>query len=158
MKLQTGQKAPDLSLPDQNGQKVKLSNFLGQWVLVYFYPKDDTPGCTKEACSLRDNLPDFSGLKVKILGVSTDSVASHKKFEQKYNLNFTILADTEKTVVNDYGVWQPKKFLGREFLGTVRTSFLVNPEGVLAKIYPNVKPEIHAAQVLSDLKTLVAAK
>lgn len=158
MKLETGQKAPDFSLPDQNGQEVKLSSFLGQLVLVYFYPKDDTPGCTTEACGLRDNLPDFSGLKVKILGISTDSVASHKKFEQKYNLNFTILSDTEKKVVNEYGVWQPKKFMGKEFLGTVRSSFLINPDGIIAKIYPSVKPETHAGEVLADLKDFARTK
>jgi thioredoxin-dependent peroxiredoxin len=146
--------APAISLPDQNGQQVKLSDFKGQWVLVYFYPKDDTPGCTAEACTLRDNFPKFGKLKVKILGVSVDSVASHKKFVDKYKLPFTLLADADKTVVEKYGVWAEKSMYGRKYFGTLRTSFLIDPQGKIVRIYEKVKPEQHAEQVLADLKEL----
>jgi peroxiredoxin Q/BCP len=147
-------KAPAISLPDQNGETIKLSNFLGQWVLVYFYPKDDTPGCTTEACSLRDNLPKFGKLEAKVLGISVDSVASHKKFVEKYKLPFTLLADENKTVVEKYGVWAEKSMYGRKYFGTLRTSFLVDPQGKIVRIYEKVKPAEHADQVLKDLKEL----
>lgn len=147
-------KAPDFTLLDQDGKKHKLSGYKGSWVLLYFYPKDNTTGCTKEACAIRDYFPNFSKLKVKILGVSIDSVKSHKKFADKYKLPFTLLADEEKKVVNLYGVWAKKKFMGREYMGILRTSFLVNPGGKIAKVYEGVKPEIHAKEVLEDLKNL----
>ncbi len=134
MKLKINQKAPDLTLLDQNGKKHKLSNYKGKWVLLYFYPKDDTPGCTKEACAIRDSFPDFKKLKITVLGVSVNSVKSHKKFADKYKLPFTLLADESKAVVNKYGVWAKKKFMGREYMGTLRTSFLINPSGKIAKI------------------------
>jgi thioredoxin-dependent peroxiredoxin len=143
--------APDFSLSDQNGKIHTLASYLGKWVLIYFYPKDDTPGCTKEACVLRDAFPAFEKLNAQILGVSTDTERSHKKFEEKYELPFTLLADTEKTVVKAYGVWAPKKFMGREFLGVLRTSFLINPKGLVVKVYENVKPADHADEVLRDL-------
>ena len=146
--------APDFELSDQNGNTHKLSDYMGEWRLVYFYPKDDTPGCTKEACSIRDNIPDFKKLKLRIFGISVDSVKSHKKFEEKYNLPFTLLSDEDKKVVRAYDVWGQKKFMGREYMGTLRTSFLIDPEGKIAKIYENVKPELHAAAVLEDLKNL----
>lgn len=155
MKLSIGQTAPEFSLPDQDGMIHSLSDYKGQWVLVYFYPKDDTPGCTTEACSLRDNLPHFTNHKVEILGISADTVKSHKKFAEKYTLPFTLLADEEKKVVNAYDVWHPKKFMGREFMGVLRTSFLVDPTGKIAKIYEGVKPAEHAAEVLHDLQSLL---
>lgn len=145
--------APQFTLPDQNGVKHSLSDYRGKWVLIYFYPKDDTPGCTKEACMLRDAFPAFEKLDAVILGISADNEKSHKKFEEKYQLPFTLLSDTEKTVVQAYGVWAPKKFMGREFLGILRTSFLIDPEGNIAKVYENVKPAVHAEEVLVDLKS-----
>ncbi|MDP3710749.1 MAG: thioredoxin-dependent thiol peroxidase [bacterium] len=151
MKLKIGQKAPDFKLPDQDGKIHKLSDYLGQWLLIYFYPKDDTPGCTKEACAIRDSFPAFKKMKAKVLGVSVDSVKSHKKFAEKYRLPFTILADDKKEVVEKYGVWGKKKFMGREYDGTFRTSFLIDPKGKISKIYEQVKPEIHAEEVLKDL-------
>lgn len=144
--------ALDFTLLDQDGQSHTLSHHAGGWVLLYFYPKDDTPGCTAQACAIRDNLPDFGKLKVKVFGISTDSVASHKKFAAKYKLPFTLLADTEKKIVAKYGVWAKKKFMGREYMGTLRTSFLIDPAGKIVKIYENVKPEMHAEEVLKDLK------
>lgn len=153
-KLQTNTKAPDFSLPDQSGKVHKLSDYMGKWVLLYFYPKDDTPGCTKEACGIRDNFPAFKKLDAIVLGVSADTEKSHDKFAQKYELPFTLLADTEKEVVKLYDVYKPKKFMGKEFLGVLRTSFLINPQGNLAKIYENVKPAEHAEEVLGDIKKL----
>ena len=154
MHLQVGQKAPEFTLSDQDGKEHKLSDFLGRWVLLYFYPKDDTPGCTTEACTIRDNFPHFEKSELIVLGVSVDSVKSHKKFAEKYHLPFTLLSDEEKKVVEAYGVWQKRKFMGREFMGTVRSSFLIDPEGKIAKIYEEVKPDKHAAEVLSDVTAL----
>lgn len=148
--MKEGQKAPDFSLNDQDGVKHTLSQYLGRWVLLYFYPKDDTPGCTKEACSLRDASKDFTKLKTVVLGVSTDNEKSHKKFAEKYALPFTLLADPDKKVIHLYGVWGRKKFMGREYDGTLRTSFLIDPTGKIAKIYESVKPDIHAQEVLES--------
>jgi peroxiredoxin Q/BCP len=153
MALVVGQKAPDFKLPDQNGQTHQLSDYQGRWVLLYFYPKDDTTGCTAEACALRDNFPKFKKGAV-ILGVSVDSIASHKKFANKYKLPFTLLADQNKQVVNQYGVWAEKSMYGRKYMGTLRSSFLIDPSGKIAKIYQKVKPALHAGQVLADLKLL----
>jgi thioredoxin-dependent peroxiredoxin len=144
--------APDFSLNDQNGKVHTLSEYRGKWVLIYFYPKDNTPGCTKQACALRDAFTEFAQYNAVVLGVSTDTEKSHKKFEEKFTLPFTLLADIEKKVVHAYEVWAPKKFMGREYLGTQRNSFLINPEGVIIKVYEKVKPEIHAEEVLQDLK------
>ena len=146
--------APAFRLTDQDGKMHALADYKGKWVLLYFYPKDDTPGCTKQACATRDEFPAFKKLNCVIFGISTDSEKSHKKFEEKFELPFTLLADTEKEVVKAYGVWAPKKFMGREFLGTQRTSFLINPEGKIAKVYEKVKPELHAEEVLKDLEEL----
>jgi peroxiredoxin Q/BCP len=153
-KLGTGRRALDFKLPDQNGETHKLSDYKGKWVLLYFYPKDDTPGCTKEACVIRDKFPDFKKLKIKVLGVSADSVKRHEKFADKYKLPFTLLSDESKSVIEKYGVWAKKKFMGREYMGILRTSFLINPNGKIAKIYENVKPEIHAQEVLEDVSNL----
>lgn len=152
MKLAVGDLAPDFSLPDAVGTTHTLSQYYEKWVLLYFYPKDDTPGCTKEACSIRDEFPNFKKMRATVLGVSVDSTKSHGKFAMKYELPFTLLADEGKHVVQQYGVWAKKKFMGREYMGTLRTSFLINPEGKIAKIYESVKPETHAAEVLADLR------
>lgn len=146
-----GTKAPDFTLPDQDGKKHTLSSYQGQRVLLYFYPKDDTPGCTKEACAIRDTFPEFDSSKAAVLGVSPDSVKSHKKFAEKYKLPFTLLADEGHKVADTYGVWGRKKFMGREYDGILRTSFLIGADGKIAKVYENVKPELHAAEVLADL-------
>ena len=151
MKIKVGQIAPDFRLSDQDGKIHRLFDFQGQWVLLYFYPKDNTTGCTKEACAIRDSFPAFNKLKSKVLGISIDSVESHKKFAEKYKLPFTLLADDKKEVVKKYGVWGKKKMMGHEYYGIFRTSFLINPQGKIAKIYENVKPEIHAQEVLDDL-------
>ncbi len=150
--LLVGDTAPDFSLPDAEGKIHTLSDYRGQWVLIYFYPKDDTPGCTIEACSLRDNFPAFEKLNCAVLGMSADDVRSHNKFAKKFDLNFTLLADKDKKVVEQYGVWQKKKMMGREYMGIVRWSFLINTKGLIAKIYENVKPSEHAQEVLADLK------
>ncbi len=152
--LKESQKAPDFTLPDQNGEMHKLSDYKGQWVLLYFYPKDDTPGCTTEACALRDNFPAFKKLKAKVFGISTDSVASHQKFANKYELPFTLLADEDKKVVEKYDVWRVKNMYGRKYFGIARVSFLINPDGKIAKIYEKVKPAVHAEEVLADIKLL----
>ena len=158
MELKAGDMAPEITLPDQDGKLRTLAEYRGGWVLLYFYPKDDTAGCTKEACMIRDSFPDFTKLAVTVLGVSVDSVESHKKFADKYGLPFALLSDEKKKVVNTYGVWGMKKFMGREYEGTLRTSFLIDPRGQIAAIYENVNPELHAAQVLKDLdeKTLAS--
>lgn len=146
-----GQEAPTFMLPDQNGTMHSLSSYMGKWVLLYFYPKDDTPGCTIEACVIRDQFKDFERINAVILGVSTDSVQSHKKFSDTYKLPFTLLADEYKEVVGQYGVFGEKKFMGKTYIGTSRTSFLINPSGKIMKVYEKVKPEEHATEVLNDL-------
>jgi len=149
--------APNFSLPDQTGTTRSLADYAGQWLVVYFYPKDDTPGCTAEACSLRDGNAELEKRGIKIVGISKDIVASHAKFAEKYHLNFPILADPEHTVIEAYGAWGPKKFLGKEFLGTHRITFLVNPDGQIAKEYPKVTPKDHADEILRDFDALQAA-
>jgi len=155
MQLRVGDIAPDFSLPDQNGNNHKLSDYKKHWVLIYFYPKDNTPGCTKEACAIRDNYAGFKELNAKVLGISTDSVESHSKFSEKQKLPFILLSDIDKKVVNLYGVFGKKKFMGREFKGTKRTSFLLKPGGIIAKIYENVKPVLHAQEVINDIDNLI---
>ena len=145
-------KAPAFKLLDQKGDSHALSDYKGEWVLLYFYPKDDTPGCTKEACAIRDSWKEFKKHNAVVLGISVDSVKSHEKFAAKYKLPFTILSDEKKEVVRKYGVWGNKKFMGRSYDGTFRTSFLINPTGKIVKIYEKVKPEIHAEEVLIDLE------
>lgn len=147
-------KTPNFSLLDQNGKIHKLADYRGQWVLVYFYPKDDTPGCTKEACAIRDNFPAFKKLGIQVFGISADSEKSHQKFIDKYALPFTLLSDPDKKVIKEWGVWQKKKFMGKEYMGIARTSFLIDPKGKVAKVYEKVKPEVHASEVLQDLSEL----
>lgn len=146
--------APNFSLLDESGVLRSLADYNGSWVLLYFYPKDDTPGCTKEACYLRDNFPDFKNLNTVVLGISADSVESHKKFKEKYNLPFSLLADTQKEVIKSYGVWQKKKFMGKEYEGISRTSFLIDPSGKIKRVYENVDPKKHANDVVVDLSSL----
>ncbi len=147
-----GSHAPAFSLPDQDGVVHTLDEVRGKWALLYFYPKDATPGCTVEAQTLRDAFPDFGALDAVVFGISADSVESHKKFAEKHRLPFTLLADTEKKMVTAYGVWGKKKMMGREYDGIFRTSFLIAPDGTIAKVYENVKPAEHAAQVLADIR------
>jgi len=151
-----GDKAPDFTLPDQEGKSHKLSDYKGDWVLLYFYPKDDTPGCTTEACGIRDNYEAYGDAGITVLGVSADPVKKHAKFVQKYGLPFTLLADEEKVVVKLYGVWGDKKFMGREYEGINRRSFLIDPKGKIAKVYDQVKPAAHAEEVLADVEALKA--
>lgn len=153
MKINVGDMAPDFTLSDQDGKNRTLSDHRGQWVLIYFYPKDDTPGCTVEACGLRDNLPKFKELDAIVLGISKDSVKSHAKFIKKFGLPFTLLSDEGLEVVKAYGVYGPKKFMGRDFMGVNRESFLIDPKGKVAKHYVKVQPEEHPEEVLNDLKT-----
>jgi peroxiredoxin Q/BCP len=143
-------KAFDFSLPDQNGDLHKLSDYRGQFVVLYFYPKDETPGCTVEACSFRDNQDVFKTNGMVILGVSKDTVASHKKFAQKHNLRFTIFSDVEKKVIKKYKAWGEKKFLGRTYEGTLRKTYLIDKEGNIVKEYEKVNPLTHAAEILKD--------
>lgn len=152
--LKLKSKAPAFVLPDQEGKPHALQDYLGRWVALYFYPKDDTPGCTAEACSFRDNFSRLKRVGIAVVGVSVDPVKKHKKFVEKYELPFALLADEGKTVVERYGVWAKKKFMGREYLGTLRTTFLIDPAGKIARIYENVKPDAHAEEILADMKAL----
>ena len=146
--------AADFSLPDQDGQIHTLSQYKGKWVVLYFYPKDDTPGCTKEACSFRDSFRKLEKMDVVILGVSKDSVASHQKFAAKYRLNFPLLSDPEKTVIQKYNAWGIKKFMGREFAGILRTTYLISPTGEIKKVYAKVNPLNHAGEIIKYLQSL----
>jgi peroxiredoxin Q/BCP len=150
--IQLQKKAPTFSLPDQDGITHTLEQHLGKKVLLYFYPKDDTPGCTTEACNFRDGYKDFIKMGFVILGVSADSVKSHKKFADKFTLPFPLLSDESHTVCEDYGVWGLKKFMGREYMGITRSSFLIDEKGNLEKIYENVKAGEHANEVSGDIK------
>lgn len=147
-----GNQAPLFILPDQNGKDHSISDYLGKWVLLYFYPKDDTPGCTKEACGIRDNFGEFKKKGIVVLGVSADSPKSHTKFALKYSLPFTLLADENKEVVELYGVWDKKKLMGREYMGILRNSYLIDPQGKVVKIFVGVKPEAHASEVLEAVE------
>jgi len=157
-KLKIGDPAPNFSLPDQDGKIHQLSDFKGRWLLVYFYPKDDTPGCTKEACSVRDHWSRFQQKRAAVVGVSADSVESHKKFAQKFRLTFPLLADPSRQMIRVYGAWGQKQFMGRSYEGVLRTSFLIDPKGRIAKIYEKVKPEEHSKEVLADLDEIGAVK
>ncbi|MSU75358.1 MAG: thioredoxin-dependent thiol peroxidase [Candidatus Magasanikbacteria bacterium] len=152
--IQLKQTAPNFTLADQTGQTHSLSDYKGQWVLLYFYPKDDTPGCTTEACQIRDSWSEFKMAGIVVLGVSIDSVIKHNKFAKKFDLPFMLLADEDKKVVELYGVWGEKKFMGRTYMGIRRTSFLINPAGEIAKVYEQVKADGHAQEILNDWKAL----
>lgn len=149
--------APDFNLPDQNGKMHSLADYSGKWLVVYFYPKDATPGCTTEACNFRDGRDAIREYgNAEIIGISKDSVSSHKKFAEKNKLNFTLLSDESHKVIKAFGAWGPKKFMGREYMGINRNTYLINPKGKIAKEYIGVKPETHAAEIITDLKALQA--
>ncbi len=156
MPIQASQPAPEFSLPDETGKLRSLAEFRGQPVVLYFYPKDDTPGCTTEACNFRDDYPVYQENGIVILGVSPDSPKKHTKFKEKYNLPFTLLADEDHQVASAYGVWGPKKFMGKEYEGILRTTFLIGPDGSILKVFENVKPDGHSGQVLAALKESAA--
>jgi peroxiredoxin Q/BCP len=147
-------KAPEFNLPDENNNYHKLSDYLGKWVVLYFYPKDDTPGCTAEACSFRDSLADLKKYGVEILGVSKDSVKSHKKFSEKYGLNFPILSDESLETIKAYGAYGEKKFMGKTFEGVSRVTFLIDKKGYVKKKHEKVSPKKHAREILDDIKEL----
>jgi thioredoxin-dependent peroxiredoxin len=148
--LKEGTTAPNFTAKNANGETVRLKNLRGRKVVLYFYPKDDTPGCTKEACSFRDAFSDFKKRGIEVLGVSPDSEASHKKFTAKYKLPFTLLADPEHSISEAYGVYGEKKFMGRTYMGVKRITFLIDEKGKIKKVFEKVKPEEHAQEVLED--------
>lgn len=154
MTLSAGVPAPDFALPDEGGVIRRLSDFRGRPVVLYFYPKDDTPGCTTEACNFRDDYSAYLDADVIILGVSPDSVKSHARFKEKYAIPFSLLADEDHQVALAYGVWGPKKFMGREYEGILRTTFLIDADGRIARVFENVKPAEHSAEVLAALRRL----
>lgn len=154
MTLEVGDLAPNFTLQDGEGNMISLSDFRGEWVVLFFYPKDNTPGCTKEACGFRDAYPDFQAESIQVFGISLNDAKSHQKFSTKYDLPFPLLCDLDASVSTQYESYGPKKFMGKEYEGIYRQTFIINPEGTLAKIYRKVKPEPHAKQVLSDLNAL----
>jgi peroxiredoxin Q/BCP len=149
--LKEGDKAPDFTAKDQNGKTVSLSDFKGKNVILYFYPKDDTPGCTAEACSFRDNYQSMLSKGFEVIGVSTDDEKSHKKFETKYSLPFTLIADTDKSIVGAYGVWVEKNMYGKKYMGTARTTFLINGAGIIDRIINKVDTKNSSQQVIDLL-------
>ena len=146
-------KAPEFNLPDKDGKLVSLSSFRGKKVVLYFYPKDNTPGCTRQACTFAGAYKSFIEKDVEVIGVSKDSAASHVKFAEKYNLPFILLADTDLEAIKAYGVWQEKKLYGKVSMGVVRTTYLINEQGVIEKVMPKVKPDTNAAEILAYLTT-----
>lgn len=150
--IKEGAKAPDFKLPDQHGKEIRLSDFKGKNVVLYFYPKDDTSGCTKEACSFRDELPEFNDLNAVIIGVSPDTVASHIKFAEKYNLPFILLSDENKKVVEKYEVWKQKSMYGRNYMGVERSTFVIDKEGKIKKIFRKVNVDKHSEEVKEALQ------
>jgi len=151
LKLKVGDQAPAFDAATSGGGRISLADFKGKNVILYFYPRDDTPGCTKEACAFRDDFAAFKQKGAVVLGVSPDSVKSHDKFVTKFKLPFTLLADEDKAIVQAYGVWGEKVFMGRKYLGVHRVTFLIGPDGVIKQIWPKVKPEEHAAEVLTAI-------
>ena len=149
--LETGTKAPDFSLPDQNGSTVRLSDFQGKKVVLYFYSKDNTPGCTRQACAFAASYEQFRTQDVVVIGISKDSVASHLKFAQKYDLPFILLSDPELQAIQAYGVWQEKKLYGKVSMGVVRTTYIIDEQGNIVKVMPKVKPDTNAADILTYL-------
>jgi len=148
-------KAPQFELADQNGETRRLADYKGKWVLVYFYPKDNTPGCTTEACSLRDNYHELENLGVQVLGISKDSVKSHDKFAKKFSLNFPILSDESTETIKAFGAWGEKKFMSHKFEGIIRNSYLINPSGDIKKEYLSVNPTKHAGEIIEDVKNFL---
>ena len=154
LKLKVGDQAPGLCLNNKDEKRVCLKDYAGRWVVLYFYPRDQTPGCTKEACEFTERLEDFTSMNAAVLGVSTDSAASHRKFAEKNKLTIELLSDTGHEAIAAYGAWQPKKFMGREFLGTVRSTFIIDPKGRIAHVWPSVNPWGHAGEVRQKLAEL----
>jgi thioredoxin-dependent peroxiredoxin len=152
MSLQVGDLAPDFSMPTDDGRAISLRDLRGRKVVLYFYPKDDTPGCTKEACSFRDNLPTFANVNAEIIGVSRDDGDSHRAFRDKYGLNFMLATDSDGSVVNDYGVWKEKNLYGRTFMGIERSTFLIDENGKIEAIWPRVQVDGHTEQVLAAIR------
>ena len=151
MLLEQGTKAPDFTLPDKDGKNVSLSDFLGKKVVLYFYPKDNTPGCTRQACAFAAAYNGFKEKNVEVIGISKDSVASHVKFAEKYNLPFTLLSDSELEIIKAYGVWQKKKLYGKVSMGVVRTTYIIDENGFVEKVMPKVKPDTNAQEILAEL-------
>lgn len=149
--LEVGTKAPDFTLKNQEGQEVSLSQFAGKRVVLYFYPRDNTPGCTRQACGFAQNYGGFAQRDVVVIGVSKDSVASHLKFAQKYELPFVLLSDPDLEAIQAYGVWQEKKLYGKVSMGVVRTTYIIDPQGVIEKVMPKVKPDTNATEILAYL-------
>ena len=152
--LEIGTKAPDFTLPDQNGEEHSLSDYIGKKVILYFYPKDNTPGCTKQACSFGELLPQFTEKGAVVIGISKDSVASHKKFEEKYGLPFTLLSDTERKVIEAYDVWKEKKNYGKVSMGVVRTTYLIDEKGVIVKAFGKVKAAENPGDMLNVISEM----
>ena len=150
--LEVGTKAPDFTLPDKDGKMVSLSDFAGKRVVLYFYPKDNTPGCTRQACAFAGAYEEFKTLDAVVIGVSKDSVASHQKFAEKYDLPFVLLSDPELTAIQAYGVWQEKKLYGKVSMGVVRFTYVIDKNGVIEKVMPKVKPDTNAAEILDYLR------
>lgn len=150
--LNEGDKAPNFEFNDHNGEKRSLGQFLGRKVILYFYPKDNTPGCTAEACNLRDNYLDLTGKGYEVIGVSADSEKSHQKFRTQYKLPFYLVADTDKNILRDYGVWGEKKFMGRTYMGINRMSFIIDEKGIIQKIFTKVETKEHTRQILGELE------
>jgi len=155
--LETGQTAPDFTLPDQDGKPVSLADYAGTTVVLFFYPKADTPGCTTQACGVRDHLPNYAEAGAVVLGISPDPVAAVKRFADKFALDFTLLADADHTVCDAYGVWVEKSMYGRRFFGALRTTFVIGPDGIVAHVIPRVTPRTHDDEVLTVLEQLAAA-
>jgi peroxiredoxin Q/BCP len=153
--LQEGDQAPRFAARTSGGQTLSLDDFSGKHVILYFYPKDDTPGCTKEACGFRDLFEEFRKKGAVVLGVSVDPVRSHDRFVKKYQLPFVLVADDDRSIVRAYGVWGEKQFMGRKYFGTHRVTFLIGPDGRIRKIWPKVTPAEHAAEVLAELESLI---
>ncbi len=149
--LDIGIKAPDFTLPDKDGNLITLSDYLGKKVILYFYPKDNTPGCTKQACAFAANFEKFKEIDAVVIGVSKDSVASHAKFAAKYNLPFILVSDSELSAIQGYDVWKEKKLYGKTSMGVVRTTYIINEEGFIEKVMPKVKPDTNAAEILEYL-------
>ena len=152
MDLKIGQKAPDFTTLNDSGEKVKLSDFKGKKIVLYFYPKDDTPGCTKEACAFRDGIGEIKRQGAVVLGVSTDSVQSHEKFKKKFDQNFPLLADTDKKIVEAYGTWKEKSMYGKKYMGIERTTFIIDEQGKISHIFPKVKVDEHYDEVVKALR------
>ena len=150
--LEVGTKAPDFTLPDKERKMVSLSDFAGKRVVLYFYPKDNTPGCTRQACAFAGAYEEFKTLDAVVIGVSKDSVASHQKFAEKYDLPFVLLSDPELTAIQAYGVWQEKKLYGKVSMGVVRSTYVIDRNGVIEKVMPKVKPDTNAAEILDYLR------